>query len=238
MGIQADTATAVPDGTLGGGDGFTSGDPQVGVPPTQLSDTFLNSIIVEINMAVDRASDGDIALVFGGDESSWQQLGKAICYRVAQAVGNGYDGDPSLPWSRRTFIASALDIERNWRVWMRQGIEKNVANNTVQQTGHIFVPDNSQFWATWEVCVVRTNDVTVYKNTILRASVRRSGGAYTVQNLTTVEEHGGLAATFDVIAHTLNGFSCIAVETTLPVLVGANFNIHAAGHVTNVTTGT
>jgi hypothetical protein len=108
----------------------------------------------------------------------------------------------------------------------------------VQQAAHIFIPNNSQAWVTWEVCVVKTNDLTLYKNVVLRASVRQVAGSYFIQDIETVATDGPLAATFDIIQHNLNGFDCIAVETTLPAIVGANFNIHAAGHANNVTTGT
>lgn len=235
MGIQADTATAVPDLLPDGADGFTSGDPQAGIAPTQVSPTFLNSIVTELNNIVTRV--GDDPLAFATEVTvAWKQCARAIINRIAFARGDAGYMVTNPAWYRRTY--SAEPVVENWRTWFRNGFAKNVPDNDTYATCHIVVPDNSQFWVTFEVCVVRVNSITIYRNAIVRASCRRSGGAVIVQAVTQVAGEGPLIATFDVKPGTLIDEPGAYLETTLPISVGNHFNISVSATATNVTLGT
>lgn len=245
MGVQADTATAVPDLLPGGADGFTSGDAQAGIAPTQVSPSFLNSVVTEINNAITRVGNGDVALGFNVENIAgiWGQLAQAILYRMAHAVGDAGFDDFILnaAWYRRTYGPAGATADK-FRTWFRNDFSVNVEDNFVDAVCHVVVPDNSQFWVTWHVCVVRTNNVTIYRNAVIRASCRRNGGAVTVQSVTAVAGDGGLIATFDVKPGTLPGVNgnepAAYLEVTLPVSVGNHFNISASAEAVNVTTGT
>lgn len=240
MGVQADTATAVPDLLPDDADGFTAGDPQAGVAPTQLSPTFLNSIITELNAIITKVGGGDVALAFGNGDitATWQQAALAIMTGIAFARGNsGLPFTANPAWYRRTFGPAGATADK-FRTWFRNDESVNVEDNYVDALCHMVVPDNSQFMCTWTVCVVRTNSITVYRNAVIRASCRRNGGAVTVQSVTAVAGDGGLIATFDVKPGTLSGEPAAYLEVTLPVSVGNHFNISASAEATNVTTGT
>ena len=235
MGVQADTATAVPDLLPDGADGFTSGDPQAGIAPTQVSPTFLNSIVTELNNIVTRV--GDDPLVFDTEMSvAWKQCAKAIINRIAFARGDTAYMIANPAWYRRTYYAQP--VVDNWRTWFRNDFEKNVPDNDAYAVCHILVPDDSQFWVTFEICVVRVNNIAIYRNAIVRASCRRNGGAVTVQAITQVAGDGPLIATFDVKPGTLSGEPAAYLEATMPISVGNHFNISVSATATNVTLGT
>lgn len=242
MGIQADTATADPGALLGGADGFTAGDAQQGIAPTQVSPTFLNGICDEINAVIIGLGDAKLVGDVGDvpdpiDFGNQQQLNEAILRRIA--FQDGYSpGGAYPPWYRRTHAANVSSVDHKWCTWFRNSSRIAVSDNTVENSGHLVVPDESVFWVTFTVNVVRSDSILFLKNVILRALCRRTGGACYVDQQTVVDSFGALGATFTVIATTFSGFPAVAVETTLPVSVGKTFNIAISVEASNVTTGT
>lgn len=242
MGVQADTATAVEGSLLYDADGFTGGDPQQGIPPTQVSASFLNSVCDEINTIIDRCGDAALLTEIGDAVepvafNSAQQAGAAIRRRTA--FQDGYSPGGSFPaWYRRTYESNGSSVDQKWCTWFRNSSRVAATQNTVQTSGHLVVPDNSVFVATFEVCVVRSDLITAFKVAVLRAVCRRASGICLVDQLTVVDSYGTIVVGLDVIATTYSGTPAVAVETTLPVSVGNTFNIAVSLQAANVTLGT
>ena len=236
MGVQADTATATA-GTLDqGADGFTAGDAQQGNAPTQVSGTFLNTVIDEINNAIVTVGKDGVSLAF----DTFNQLARAIEKRIAFQDGPPLvDAFGNPTWYRRTFDALTSSVEHKWRTWFKNSYRVAAAQASAPILAPITVADNSAFWATFEVVVVRTNLVTTRQGVILRAFCARNGGSCTIDAVTTAASSGALGATFAVVATTdVYGDPAVAVQVTLPASPGNTFNIACSAHASNVTTGT
>lgn len=229
MGLNIKTATALLNYfiTLGPANGFTNGDPQAGIPPTQLDEEFFNALIYELNHII----------VFAGTTPAFTQytdltqIAEAIQQFVSNRAARTYVSPTT--WTMRTFTASIANAYYEWIRRQRQDYRRNVAQSTTQTMCTILdIPDNSQGWATFHGLCVQTDSLTTYSHTVLRASFRKAAGSTTIQKTTVVDSDGALGVTWSVPA--LQTLPCL--RAVLPAAPGKVFNLYAYGETHNVTT--
>jgi hypothetical protein len=225
MGVNITTATAEAGG-LFSANKFTDGNVQGGTPPTQFESAYCNAVMVEINAAIDKF---EVTPVYGTTVASWQQLGGAIQSGIRNFRSRG-DGETML--TCRTHDDTGTLTANDWMRRERTSFFKDVADNTVQTFGTILgIPNDSQFWVTFEACVVKIGALTTYSNVVLRASCRKTGGTVTVEKTTTVDSDGALGVTWSVVNNSGNP----AIRASLPVDAAAKFNGVVSGRAINVT---
>ena len=234
MGVSANTATAVPDkwpDIPGAASGFTGGDPQAGVAPTQLDPEYFNAVTEEINAVIAILSDGTTVPAFTVDDR--QQMAEVLMNAFVKQLGNSNLGD--VLWSRRTFPSSTVTAaEKDWREWIRDGYAKNVAANTVNSLCFLSLPNDSQALIEVSLSVVKVSDITDRLLVKFVGAVKKTGGTANVQDYDILYTNGSLGATVDILASSGNVF----VQVSIAPDVGQFYNIHATMTAVNVTTST
>lgn len=231
MGVQADSATSVmnmfPD--LGGANGFTEGDLQIGDDATQLTNTFFNNVVEEINGAI--AGVGNIEPAF--DDGARRQLRDAILLRMYDQLGSDFIGDTG--WTRRTFLAPETSAEHEWRKRIRNGYVKNAPESSAQDVVFLSFPINSQALIQVDEIVVRVAAVASYSARRTLNTVRRNSvGAYIFQNQQVLYANGDVPVTGGPVAGPGPAF---AYRLNLPDEPSdAHFNVHVEASLLNVTT--
>jgi hypothetical protein len=230
MGVQSNTASAVvnkfPD--LGGANGFTNGDEEAGVDPTQLDEGYFNAVTEEINAVINDI--GGLTPLF--DVASRRQLRDAILRLMYDQLGSNYVGDTL--WSTRTFPAStATTAEKDWRNWSRDGFAKNVLDNANYDLTALVIPDDSQAIVEYTITVVQTTAINNYYLAKRLVSFKKSGGAVTVQAATTIWSDGALGITGGGLA---GGGGSIVYQVQIPASPGSRYNLHVSARAVNVTT--
>lgn len=204
--------------------GFTSGNAESGVPPTQLSADFFDAVTQEIaNPILDAGYE---AL----DGSNTEQLSTAIDYEI-------FEQHPRKgAWGQQTFrseLTSGLPVASaaNWLVRRKTQSVYQATQNTTQTWCGLSVPDDSQFWVTFHGVCVQRDSLTTYSHIVLRCSCRKTGGTTTIQRTTTVDsDSAGLVVTWSVV----NSSGLPSIRAVLPVAVGKTFNLMAYGEALNV----
>jgi hypothetical protein len=218
------TATKQVDKFGSGRHGFTGGDAQAGVSPTQFSADWCDSVAEEPNNVI--ADAGYESL----DSADYEQLAKAIDHMnftvYPRRMSAGYQ-------TFRTDLESALPVASasDWVVRRKvQGLYA-AAQNTTQTWCAVTVPDDSQFWVLFTACIVQRDSLTTYNNVVLRCSCRRTGGTTTIQK-TTVEDSdsSGMVVTWSVV----NSSGNPAIRAQLPAAAGKTYNLVAYGELINV----
>lgn len=204
--------------------GFTGGDAQAGLSPTQFSPDWCDAVQEEANNVIVDAGYESL------DNADYEQLAKAIDYMnfavYPRRVADGYqtfrtDLTSALP------VASASDWVGRRKV---QGLYA-AAQNTVQTWCALTIPDDSQFWALFSACIVQRDSLTTYNHAVLRVSGRKTGGTTTIQKTTVVDsDSAGIVVTWSVV----NSSGNPAMRAVLPVAVGKTFNLIADASAINV----
>lgn len=204
--------------------GFTGGDAQAGLSPTQLSPDWCDAVQEEINnVIVDSAYESL-------DNADVEQLAKAIDSMnfavYPRRVSDGYQ-------TFRTDLTSALPVASaaNWVVRRKvQGLYA-AAQNTTQTWCALTMPDDSQFWALFTANIVQRDSLTTYNHAILRVSGRKTGGTTTIQKTTVVDsDSAGIVVTWSVV----NSGGNPALRAVLPVAAAKTFNLIAFAESLNV----
>jgi len=204
--------------------GFTGGDAQAGLSPTQFSADWCDAVQEEENNVINDA--GYEAL----DNADYEQLAKAIDFMnftvYPRRVSDGYQ-------TFRTDLTSALPVAsaENWVVRRKvQGLYA-AAQNTTQTWCALTIPEDSQFWVVFNGCIVRRDSLTTYNHAVLRISGRKAGGTTTIQKTTVVDsDSAGIVVTWSVV----NSSGNPAMRAVLPAAVGKTFNLVAFAEAINV----
>ena len=226
MALIIETATKKLDGvTLDDGthcDGFTSGDPQIGLSPTQLSAKYFDTLTAEVNNVIRgiHAPGGSL------DPDNSAQAMEAINARL---TSNWPKTNESwvFEWRSQYHAASASQA---WLRRERSDRKENVADNADYNLAPFAPADLSQFLVTYVVVLVGTNNLTTRCIHERKASARRNGGAVTIQQQSAI-----FVDNPDSITITIEDLGAqVYCKVAVPAL-GENVNIFVTGTITNVT---
>jgi hypothetical protein len=216
---RIDTATKAEDLNGVGKDGFTSGNSNSGIPPTQVSAQWFNDSQEEICRVIE-----DAGVTLG---SATDQLSFAIEGRIR------YRRPIQFTQSLHSFRShnTAGDVRDNWRVWEATDYKKGVAGNTTQLLFFFNLPtelQNCQMWVEVWANLVDDVDIDYYSNVHLRASVKRVTGSPVIQKSTEVDIDTDGGNPYDVVWSLVGGGgSLLTLSAELPVAIGSSFNIFA-----------
>lgn len=224
MGVIIQTTSKVEDKFGAGLHGFTSGNAESGVPPTQLSAEFFDLVSQEVNNPIIDAG------YESPSSSGAEQLSTAIDYEIF----NQYPRKGS--WGQQNFrseLTTGLPVAsaESWLVRRKTQSVYQAAQNTTQTWCGLSVPDDSQFWITFHGVCVQRDSLTTYSHVVLRCSCRKTGGTTTVQKTTTVDsDSSGLVVTWSVV----NSSGAPSLRAVLPVAAGKTYNLMGFGEALNV----
>lgn len=223
MGVDITTDSAVAAALVYSA-GFTNGDPQAGKSPTAFDSGWANSLTLEVNYSIQL---GGLTPTYTDDISSWTQLGSSIF----EQDSNYYPRIGGVVMTTYRSHDSGGGSPDGWKKWERTDYYAGAAQATTQTICPIYdIPNDSQFWVTFEGEVVQTDSITTYSNIVLRCSCRKVGGTVTIQKTTIVDSDGALGVTWSVV----NSLGGPALRAQLPAAPGKTFNFSAYGRAHNV----
>lgn len=226
MGAVNETDTGVPNKWGAGQHGWTNGDEQAGIPPSQFDELWCDQVQQEINSVIFN-TDGTTPV-----NSSFIQLAFAIDKQFqTQYARVGGVGTQSLRCDTADLTNASM---ANWLHKRRSQGQYQKASNTVQTWCLIGPVNSSQFSFEFRISVVDTTAITTgYGNAIIVGSARQVAGAVTIQSSSNVLMDVPLAGmTLSVVA----SGAFVAARCVIPAAPAARvYNLQAIGIVNNVT---
>ncbi len=224
MAVIIGTASKIANKFGAGIHGFDAGDEQVGRDATELSDDWCDGVQQEINNCI---AKGPNPL----DNTNRSQLAYSVEYQT-QVRYPRHGGNIIYTWRSQ---GDTLQLGNSATYLRREktDFKYNVAANTTQNLVGLTIPSNSQANLLLRGSIVGTDTITNYGNTIQYASVRNSGGVYTVQSSSALLSDIPLAGLIITVVTTLNAFYLRFAIPAAPA--GKVYNIFATGSIENVT---
>jgi hypothetical protein len=223
---RINTDTKAPDLFGPGKDGFSNGNDQGAVNPTQLSADFCNDVQESIARAVEMSEP----LGTHGDMDLAQSIHRPALFRKPRA-------DITLDrWSSFQTHADS-GTPGTWRFYERTLVASHQPDNigvtlSVTPNGSD-LPNNSRMWIDVHAICVDDVDIDAFHMVVMRGIAKKSGNVVQGFIMTTVntENVGGLTVTWGVQAVSSN----LTVNATIPVFIGSFFNILAHVQIRCVT---
>lgn len=230
MAVLIETATAAEDAVnIGPGvfvDGFTPGDPQAGIAPTQLSADWCNQVTGEIDSVINGIDAYDTPMALDGDNVN--QVRNAISARFLSNYPKSFTGAQWVfEWRSQWHDNAAAG---DWKRYERSDREENATDDTTYNMCQFFPPDGSQFIVEYTCVLVNPASITSRCNVKMIASGRRSTNVTIQDSQTVFEDNPGATITVTVEAVT----TAVAIRVDIPA-TGGTYNIFITGTLTVVT---
>ncbi len=225
MGVDIETATAIPAGIGELSNRFTDGNPQGGTPPTQLNAKFFNAVADEINYAIYTflATYGLLPLDPDINSQLSLALTRALRYRRNHESGTT---DAFTLQTQDSLSGTPLD----WKAWEQTGHKAAAAAGTHTLCA-ITPPNNSRGYATIRGTAVKVGALATYHSVTVDVSWHKTGGAVVIDHYANNYQDGAGGATWTPV----NSSGALAVEVSVPGVL-ANANIFTHMQMVNVTT--
>lgn len=174
---RIDTATKSADKHGAGKDGWTGGNQQGGVPPTQFSADFMDALQEEIARVIESSG---LAL----NKASNDQLKLAIntCIRDYRPERIGVSGVPQT--MRTHFYSVDTEVYTDlWQEYSQTTVDYNV-DGGVEAVGLWEPPDGTAFTGEVRATLLNCGDITKRYHAVRFFSGHKTGGVVTVQEFT------------------------------------------------------
>jgi hypothetical protein len=225
MGVIIDTATKKTDKFGAGIHGFTSGNPQAGIAPTQFSSDWADGTQQEINNAI--ADEGSNTYPLTNVDR--HQLAKTM-----QLIGAQRRPRPQFsgPFTFRAHSGNATS--EAWYRWEHSDAVVAKASGTVWQGCSFTMPGGSAvFQVEYKTCVIETASNTNRGTSWLYASGSYTAGVINYDENVAIKENIPLA-NLTISIGNLN-FNIMGLSVSLPAIPAAKtYNIHTTATFTFV----
>lgn len=228
MAVIIDSATKSPNklSILGQSiDGFTGGDPQANVPPTQLTPKWCDTVQQEI---------GDTILRFGGGPLNGDlpaQMGEAVYNKLLHRYPHAPNTILLDEWHTQYHTTPAVD----WKVHRLTDHKIAAAKNTVHNMCSFIPPDQSQVLVRWRASAVSTSLLSARAHYVWESCFRRDGNVFTETD-TMIFEDNNIDALFTVTP-TVSGTS-LRLSINAPNSPNYTYNLFVSGEFQVLTMAT
>lgn len=223
MGVIIDTATKKTDKFGAGIHGFTSGNPQAGIAPTQFSSDWADGVQQELNNAI--ADEGSNTYPLTNVDR--HQLAK-----VMQLIGAQRRPRPQFsgPFTFRAHSGNATS--EAWYRWDLSGAGVGIASGGNWSGCGFTMPGNRVvFQVEFKTCVIETSSNTNRGTSWLYFAGHYQGGIFTPDEMVPIKENIPLAD-LDITITPLN-FNILGLAVSIPAVPAAKtYNIHTTATLT------
>lgn len=232
MGIIIDSATKSPNAALVAPgvfvDGFSSGDPQIGLAATQFTAAWCNGVQSEIGLAITKLVPGSEV------NNNHGQLGASILERIRAQVNDG-GLSQTCEW-RADYIVSPTDAAAatEWKEYRTSQRKVAAAKNTVHHMCSFTPPDDSQILVEYRAVVAAVQLASARANYVWHASFRRSGNVVS-QDGEIIYSDNNIA---DLTVTPVESGTSIRLDISVPNTPNDTYNIFVTGTFTVVTLDT